>query len=87
MPRKKGWRTPDEIREKIQGSQIINRLSKHVMGDVEMTPSQVNAAKTLLGKVIPDLKAVEHSGNPDNPLNHQHNVVERRIVDPTDRDT
>lgn len=86
MPRKKGWRTPDEIREKIQGSQIINRLSKHVMGEVEMTASQVNAAKTLLGKVIPDLKAVEHSGDADNPLTHRHQVLERRIVDPTDRD-
>jgi hypothetical protein len=86
MPRKKGWRTPDEIREKIQGSLIINRLQDHVVGDVEMTPSQVNAAKTLLGKVIPDLKAVEHSGDPENPMNHQHQMVERRIVDPSDRD-
>lgn len=86
MPRKKGWRTPDEIREKIQGSLIINRLQDHVTGKVEMSPSQVNAAKTLLGKVIPDLKAVEHSGDPDNPMNHQHQMVERRIVDPSDRD-
>lgn len=86
MPRKKGWRTPDEIREKIQGSLIINRLQDHVTGKVDMSPSQVNAAKTLLGKVIPDLKAVEHSGDPDNPMNHQHQMVERRIVDPSDRD-
>lgn len=85
MPRKKGWRTPDEIREKIQGSQIINRLQSHVMGEADMSPSQVNAAKTLLGKVIPDLKAIEHNGDPESPLHHKH-VIERRVVDPTDRD-
>ena len=60
MPRKKGYRTPDEIREKIQGSQIINRLQTHVMADTEvMTASQVNAAKVLLGKIIPDLKSTD----------------------------
>jgi hypothetical protein len=31
-----------------------------------MTASQVNAAKILLGKVIPDMKAIEHSGGIDN---------------------
>jgi len=83
MPRKKGYRTPDEIREKIQGSQIINRLQSHVYGQVEMTPSQVNAAKTLLGKVIPDLKAVELSSDPDSPLQQVHRV-EWQVVKPSE---
>lgn len=60
--RKKGYRTPDEIREKIQGAMIIGRLQDHVTGNAEMSTSQVNAAKTLLSKIIPDLKAVELSG-------------------------
>lgn len=55
MPRKKGWKTPDEIREKIQGSMLINRLQEHVQTDT-LSPSQVNAANVLLKKVIPDLK-------------------------------
>ncbi len=67
MPRKKGYKTPDQIREKIQGSQIINRLQKHIKNDC-MTSSQVNAAKVLLAKIIPDLKSVDHANNPDNPL-------------------
>lgn len=33
-----------------------------------MDASQVTAAVKLLGKVVPDLKAVEHSGDPENPI-------------------
>lgn len=67
MPRKKGYRTPDEIREKIQGSMLINRLQENVQNEC-MSASQVNSAKILLNKIIPDLKAVEHSGDEDNPI-------------------
>lgn len=52
----------DTWRERIQTGVLLDRLEKHVSGDVEMTPTQVNAAKILLGKTIPDLKAIEHSG-------------------------
>lgn len=64
MPRKKGYKTPDEIREKIKGSHIIRRLSDHIDNDT-MTPSQVNAAKVLLAKIIPDLKQQENTGTVD----------------------
>lgn len=58
--RKTGYRHLEETREKIQASLLINRLTKHSMADKEiMTSSQVNAAKVLLNKVLPDLKAVE----------------------------
>ena len=33
-----------------------------------MTPAQVQAAKIVIGKEIPDLKAIEHSGG-DEPIN------------------
>lgn len=46
-------------RQKIQASQLVNRLIKHVEGEVEMTATQVNAAKALLNKIVPDLKAIE----------------------------
>ena len=48
-------------RAKIQTTQIINRLHKLVMGDVEMKPTQVTAALGLLKKTLPDLSAVEMS--------------------------
>jgi len=47
-------------RAKIQTSQIINRLTDHVLGKVEMKPSQVTAALGLLKKSLPDLTAADN---------------------------
>jgi hypothetical protein len=55
-------RHDDETRAKIQTSQIINRLTSHVLGEVDMPASAVTAALGLLRKTIPDLTAVSHSG-------------------------
>jgi hypothetical protein len=50
----------DKTREKIKVTQIVNRLNNHVLADDDiMTPSQVNAARILLAKAIPDLQAVQ----------------------------
>jgi hypothetical protein len=57
---------PDVARERIKASLLLEKLENHVLGSTEMTASQVNAAKILLGKVIPDMKAIEHSGGIDN---------------------
>ena len=63
-------RVDQKTRDKIQATQIVNRLQKHILADDDvMTVSQVNAARVLLNKILPDLKAVEVSGNPDAPLN------------------
>lgn len=60
--RKQLWH-PDEVKKKIQASQLINRLTEHALSDAPiMDASQVNAIKILLNKVIPDVKAVEVSG-------------------------
>jgi hypothetical protein len=47
-------RHDEETRTKIQASQLINRLTAHVLGNVEMAPSAVTAALGLLRKVIPE---------------------------------
>lgn len=49
-------------RERIQTGVLLDRLSKHGVGEIEMTATQIKAADILLRKVIPDLKAVELSG-------------------------
>lgn len=49
-------------REKIQTSQLINRLNSFVNGEVKLEPAQVTAALGLLKKTLPDLQAVAHSG-------------------------
>lgn len=51
-----------EWREKIQASQLLNRLREHAMGNIEMTPTQIRAAEILLRKCLPDLAIVEYSG-------------------------
>lgn len=78
-----GFRHNDETRAKIQASQLINRLQAHVDSDKPLLDaSQVNAAKALLNKVLPDLSSVELTGDPDNPVAHK---VEMHIVDPSDK--
>lgn len=61
-------RHDDNTRAKIQASQLVNRLTKHALGEVDMTASQVNAATTLLRKVLPDLAATAVTDNKDNDL-------------------
>jgi hypothetical protein len=55
-------RHDDETRAKIKTSQLVNRLTDHVLGEVDMSPSQVSAGLGLLRKTLPDLAAHEHAG-------------------------
>lgn len=63
-------RHQDEIRDKIQTSQLINKLQKHALSDdeSEITSSRMKAIEILLRKTLPDLTATELSSDPDNPL-------------------
>lgn len=45
--------------EKIRQSQIVNRLIAHAMGEIEMSQTQVAAAKTLLDRYLPIVKSSE----------------------------
>jgi hypothetical protein len=47
-----------ETRRRIQASKIIDHLTAHIFGTVEMKPSQVSAALGLLRKIVPDLAVV-----------------------------
>jgi len=59
--RRQGPKQLDEQwRSRIQTTKIIERLKDHALGNVEMTATQVQAARTLLAKTVPDMKAVEH---------------------------
>ena len=58
---------PDDVKKKIQTSQLINRLQTNALSDQEtMTPGQIASANSLLDRVVPKLKAIEHSGQGDN---------------------
>jgi len=77
--RKQLWH-PDEVKKRIQTSQLINRLTQNALSDDEiMTASQVNSAKILLNKVVPDVKSIEVTGAGGEPIKHAIKVT---IVDP-----
>lgn len=54
----------EKTREKIKTTQIINRLNKQALGELdnEMTATQLKAAEILLNKTLPNLKQVDHTG-------------------------
>ena len=58
----------DDVRAKIQTSQLINRLTDHALGNVELSPTQVRAIEILIKKTLPDLSTVELTGDADNPV-------------------
>lgn len=58
----------DKTKRLISASQLLNRLTSHAKGEIEMTQSQVNAARIVIGKAIPDLKTVELTGDAENPI-------------------
>lgn len=51
-------RHDENTRLKIQASQLINRLTGHANGTVDLSPTQVRAIEILLRKTLPDLSDV-----------------------------
>jgi hypothetical protein len=49
----------EEVRAKIQASQLINRLTHCAEGKVTLTQQQVQAIKILLDKSLPSLSDVK----------------------------
>ena len=59
----------DEIRAKIQASQLINVLQNHALGNGEdLSPTRMKAIELLLRKSLSDLSSVQVSGNADAPV-------------------
>lgn len=58
----------EKTKDLIRASQLLNRLTQFANSEIELSPAQVQAIKIIVGKAIPDLKAVEHSGDPDQPI-------------------
>lgn len=79
--RQAGFRMSDEHRVKIQNSNILNALIEHVEGKRDMSATQVTAGVSLLRKVLPDLQTTQHIGDPENPVEHNHNVKARDLSD------
>ena len=76
--RDKGVVFGPEHRSKIVKSKIFNRLIACAEGNEEkgneMTPQQIQVALALMKKVMPDLQAIEVTGNEDNPVEVVHKI-------------
>ncbi len=53
----------ENTRAKIQTTQLINRLTDHALGNIELSPTQVKAIEILIRKTLPDLQAISMDGN------------------------
>src|SRR5512139_67154 len=78
--RSKGFKMPQEHRDKIGSSNVLRRLIKHAEGlEPNMTPSEVTAALGLLRKWMPDLAAQELTVETATP----YALIPEQIVDAT----
>ena len=68
----------DAHRVKIQNSNILSSLIKHVEGKQEMSATQVSAGLGLLRKVLPDMQNVQMSGPGENG---EHTLVFKTIYE------
>ena len=82
MARRFDLKHDPKTREKIQTSQLVNRLNSFVLNGVdpktkkpiEMSREQITVALGLLKKTLPDLSSVELKGDETNPLNMSFTV-------------
>ena len=72
----------DEVRARIQVSQLINVLEKQALNDdaADISPSRLKAIEILLRKSLPDLSAMALTGPDGGPV--QLERIERTIIDP-----
>lgn len=69
----------EKTKDLIRASQLLNRLNSFVNGEIELSPAQVNAAKIVIGKAIPDLRAIEHSGEIKSTMLVQATPLDEKI--------
>jgi hypothetical protein len=68
MPRGATKPYPQKARERIAADRLLKKLQDHVDGQLEMTQTQLKAAEILLRKCLPDMKAIEITGEDGGPI-------------------
>ena len=70
----------EEVRARIQTSQLVNRLTDHALGKLDLAPTQIKAIEILIRKTLPDLQSIEMVADVDATV--EITKIERVIVDP-----
>lgn len=71
----------DDVRSKIQTSNLITRVHKYAMGELsddDISSNRLNAIKLLLNKTLPDLSTTELNVSGGLTINE----IKRTIIDP-----
>ena len=55
----------NRLKERIDSTMIVKKLAGHVDGTEDMTQTQIQAARILLDRTVPVLKAVEVTNSSD----------------------
>lgn len=76
--RKRKIELSDSWKDGIRASALLRRLYSHALDEVEMTRTQIEAAKVVLAKLVPDLARQEMTGPEGGPV--QVEEVRRRII-------
>lgn len=58
----------EDVRKKIQTSQLINVLQNHALEGGEFSPTRMKAIEILLRKSLADLSSVELTGDAATPV-------------------
>ena len=70
-------RHDEETRLKIKVTQLINRLTAHAAGEVELSATQVRAIEILLRKALPDLSNMTVDGE-SAPITFQFDMGKKK---------
>lgn len=71
----------DDVRTKIQTSQLINRLQDHALGTIELTVSQIKAIEVLIRKTLPDLSQVTADINPPEEAGQHRETAQAEVTE------
>lgn len=85
MPARKKTAHDLKTREKIQTSQLVNRLMKQALGEVELSNMQMKAIEILLRKTLPDLSQVQSDVTMSGELGLK--AIEVEFVESTNSDS
>jgi len=79
-------RQSEMTKNHIQTTQLVKRLQEHALGELELGQSQIRAIEVLLKKTLPDIKSIELTGDPNNPIDIISDINIRLVEPPLDGD-
>jgi hypothetical protein len=69
------------VRERIDTTKVVKRLQRCALGDEEMTQTELTAARILLDRTVPVLKAIESAPEGDRSAKTITNTELFRVIE------